>query len=83
MLAGGRDGGALDPVIDACTNPLNDKRRRELTNEDREAWIKGNREMAAEGLRAIATISRTAASSDGDPYQKLTRLGLQAWLDPP
>jgi Ca2+-transporting ATPase len=75
--------GALEPVIDASTHVLTEEGRRELTDEERQRWVERNQEMAKRGLRIIATASKISDSSDEDPYQGLTFLGLEALLDPP
>jgi Ca2+-transporting ATPase len=75
--------GALEAVIHASTHIMTGEGRRELTDEARQRWVEQNREMAEQGLRVIATASRIVESSDEDPYQQLTFLGLQALLDPP
>jgi len=75
--------GALEPVIESSTHILNEDGKQELTDERRQKWIDQNQKMAENGLRVIATASRTGGSADEDPYRDLTFLGLQALLDPP
>ena len=75
--------GALEAVIGSSTHLMTQDGRRELTDKERQRWMEKNREMAEQGLRVIATASRTAPSTEEDPFQDLTFLGLQALLDPP
>jgi Ca2+-transporting ATPase len=75
--------GALEPVVKASTHVLTQDGRRELTGEQRQQWTQLNEELAENGLRIIATASKTTESSDEDPYEGLTFLGLQGLLDPP
>jgi Ca2+-transporting ATPase len=75
--------GALEPVIRSSSHILTEEGKRELTDEERQTWIKRNEKLAEQGLRVISTATRTADSEDEDPYQDLTFLGLQALLDPP
>jgi Ca2+-transporting ATPase len=75
--------GALEPVIKASTHILTEEGKRELTDEEREAWIERNETLAEQGMRIISTATRTASSEDEDPYRDLTFLGIQALLDPP
>ncbi|MFP3895762.1 MAG: cation-translocating P-type ATPase [Anaerolineales bacterium] len=75
--------GALEPVIEASSHIVTEEGKRELTAEERQEWVKRNEKMAEEGLRVIAVADKTVDSSESDPYQDLTFLGLQAMLDPP
>ena len=75
--------GALEPVIKSSTHILTEEGKRELTDEERQTWIKRNERLAEQGLRVISTATRSAESEDEDPYHDLTFLGLQALLDPP
>jgi Ca2+-transporting ATPase len=75
--------GALEPVIEASTHVLTAEGKRELTDDERQAWIERNHEMAEQGLRVIAMATKTVDSSEADPYDDLTFLSLDALLDPP
>ena len=75
--------GALEPVIEASTHVLTADGKRELTDDERQAWIEQNHEMAEQGLRVIAMATKTVDSSESEPYEGLTFLGLDALLDPP
>ncbi|MFW6135289.1 MAG: cation-translocating P-type ATPase [Chloroflexota bacterium] len=75
--------GALESVIQASTHARTEDGRQELSDEERQAWIRRSQELAEDGLRIIATAARRADAADEDPYRDLTFLGLHALLDPP
>jgi len=75
--------GAPEAVLEACSHVMDGGgERRELSDDDREAWLKRNERMAAEGLRALAIAEKTAGE-DAEPYGELTLIGLVGLLDPP
>jgi Ca2+-transporting ATPase len=75
--------GALEAVLKASSHIPTEEGKKELNDEERQRWLERNRQMAAKGLRVIALATKTADSSDADPYERLTFLGLDALLDPP
>lgn len=75
--------GAPEPVLEASSTLLTDKGEREISEDDRKAWLAGNDKMAEEGLRVLALATKSADSCEAAPYKGLTFLGLVGLLDPP
>ncbi|WP_329272146.1 cation-transporting P-type ATPase [Streptomyces pseudovenezuelae] len=78
--------GAPQELLARCSAVVWKGERRPLTEELRAAVISANDELAAQGLRVLATASRSLP--DGRPTQDeaesdLTLLGLVGMLDPP
>ncbi|WP_329296776.1 cation-transporting P-type ATPase [Streptomyces pseudovenezuelae] len=78
--------GAPQELLARCSAAVWKGERRPLTEELRAAVISANDELAAQGLRVLATASRSLP--DGRPTQDeaesdLTLLGLVGMLDPP
>ncbi|MDY6838467.1 MAG: HAD-IC family P-type ATPase [Thermodesulfobacteriota bacterium] len=75
--------GAPEPVLEASSALLIEEGEREISEDDRKAWLASNQEMAEEGLRVLALATKSAESCEAAPYQGLTFLGLVGLLDPP
>jgi len=75
--------GAPEPVLEACSHILGPRGPRELTDDERDAWLERNTAKAEEGLRLLAVAEKTVGSHDAEPYEGLTFLGLVGLLDPP
>ncbi len=75
--------GAPEPVLQACTHLHLPDGERELSDDERRHWLQCNDELAAEGLRVLALAEKQVDSSDAEPYQDLSFLGLVGLLDPP
>jgi len=78
--------GAPEAVLDACTRQYagdGEDETRDLSDEEREEWVQKNTELAGRGLRMLAVAEREAGTSDEDPYNDLTFVGLVGLLDPP
>lgn len=75
--------GAPESVIDKSSSLKTKEGEREMSDKDREEWLKKSRDMAEKGLRILAVATRMTESADADPYHQLTFLGLVGFLDPP
>ncbi|MCR9098275.1 MAG: cation-transporting P-type ATPase, partial [bacterium] len=75
--------GAPEAVLEVCTHVFEDKRRRKLEGDARDAWLDRNEATTASGLRALALAEKTAGSESEEPYEGLTLIGLVGLLDPP
>ena len=75
--------GAPGVVWEHCDTILTDGEQYPFSDEERKKWEAVNRDLAADGLRIIALAYRETDTTEGDPYEKLTFLGLAALLDPP
>lgn len=75
--------GAPGKVLERCSSVLANGKETSLTDEARDRWLDKNNELAANGLRMIALAYRKTESTDGEPYEDLTFIGLIALLDPP
>jgi len=75
--------GAPEAVLDACTHVAGENGRRELSGEERDAWLERSRKMAADGLRMLALAEKNVDDVDAAAYEDLTFVALAALLDPP
>lgn len=75
--------GAPGEVLDACKNELVEGQQKPLDDGRKQDWLQLNDEFAANGHRLIALAYRETDSTEGDPYQELTFLGLVSLMDPP
>lgn len=76
--------GAPEAVLNACTNvATGEDSTDDLSESTRDDWLERNDRMAAEGLRVLAIAEKRAESTDVEPYQQLTLLGLVGLKDPP
>ncbi|QDG49593.1 cation-transporting P-type ATPase [Persicimonas caeni] len=75
--------GAPEAVIDAASSYMADGECKDFDDESRKRWKERNQQAAADGLRMLAVASKTADSSDVDPYEGLCMLGLVGLVDPP
>jgi P-type Ca2+ transporter type 2C len=80
--------GAPDVVLDLCTSVLGEGGARALSAADRERFQQINEELAADGLRVLATAMRRVALDTSEEellpaVQELTLVGLVGMLDPP
>ena len=75
--------GAPDRVLEVSTRVMGRNGGAELTDEDRDAWLRRNEEMAGEGWRMLALAQKRAAHTQASPYEDLTFIGLVALVDPP
>lgn len=75
--------GAPDTVLSHCNSVFDNGESRALDKEDYRHWKEVNEKLAANGLRIIALAYRDTNTTEGNPYQNLTLLGLVALQDPP
>jgi Ca2+-transporting ATPase len=75
--------GAPDAVLAITTRILTSDGDQALANDTRQKWLERNQHMAAEGLRVLALAQRTVDSSDSEPYEDATFIGLVGLEDPP
>jgi len=75
--------GAPESILEACARVFSENGEKEITNEDRDRWLNRNDRMADEGLRVLAFARRKVKSTEVQPYQNLTFLGLVGLADPP
>jgi Ca2+-transporting ATPase len=78
--------GAPGAVLEAATHvrTTGDEGAQPLTEDDRDAWLRRNRQLAAEGLRVLAVAEARRDEPDPDgPYHDLVLVGLLGLLDPP
>lgn len=75
--------GAPGAIWQHCNSVLTEEGPEDFDDEEKEYWKSLNREMAEDGLRIIGLAYRDTDTSEGDPYQDLTFIGLVTLLDPP
>jgi len=76
--------GAPGSVLDSCTALMDGEGgKKPLEEEDRAKWRSVNEDLAGQGLRMLALAAKDTDTSDGEPFEELTFMGLVALLDPP
>ena len=75
--------GAPEAIMPNCNSIYSKEQCQSITENDLDHWHKINENLAADGLRIIALAYRDTNTTEGNPYQDLTFLGLMALEDPP
>lgn len=75
--------GALEAVLPVCSHIRTADGDREFYEEEQKEWLQGNEQMTEQGLRVLALATKTAQSTDEEPYQDLHFIGFVGLLDPP
>jgi len=75
--------GAPETVIDASTRVVTDGDTEALSRREQEEWLRMSDRMAEDGLRVLALARKEVESTDDQPYEDLSLLGLVGFIDPP
>ncbi|MEF8874123.1 MAG: cation-transporting P-type ATPase [Candidatus Thermoplasmatota archaeon] len=75
--------GAPESVLESSSHVMTSEGIEELTPERKEKWIQKNERMAEDGLRILALAKKDVESTEEEPYEGLTFLGLAGMMDPP
>ncbi|MBR9977251.1 MAG: cation-transporting P-type ATPase [Bacteroidetes bacterium] len=75
--------GAPEAILEVCSAVVTEEETRDLTGDDRQAWLEHNTAMAKGGLRVLALARKKVDSLEAEPYEDLELLGLVGLLDPP
>lgn len=75
--------GAPENVLEHSTKVMTKDGTKELTSDEKERWLQKNQKMAEDGLRILALAKKEVDSTEGEPYEDLTFLGLVGMMDPP
>ncbi|MFW6064082.1 MAG: cation-translocating P-type ATPase [Candidatus Natronoplasma sp.] len=75
--------GAPENVLERADKVMTSEGVEELTPEKKEKWMQKNERMAEDGLRIVALAKKEVGSTEEDPYEDLTFLGLVGMMDPP
>lgn len=78
--------GAAHALLERCSNVLTNGETKELSDEEKEAWLDKNNQLADEGLRVLAFAYKNMDSvpeDEDDFLQDLTFAGLIGFIDPP
>ncbi|HEY8504335.1 MAG TPA: cation-transporting P-type ATPase [Gemmataceae bacterium] len=75
--------GAPEAVVPVCTRVREAGGGRELTEEERQEWLRRSQGLAARGLRMLALATKDVDDPGAPPYEGLTLLALVGLLDPP
>ncbi len=75
--------GAPESVLDSSSKVMTSEGIEELTSKQKEKWMQKNERMAEDGLRILALAKKDVESTDEEPYEGLTFLGLVGMMDPP
>lgn len=75
--------GAPDALWDHCDSVLTREGKKEFNEEEHRYWESVNNKKAAEGFRIIGLATRETDTTEGNPYENLTFVGMVLMLDPP
>lgn len=78
--------GAAHTLLERCSKVLMNGEEKELSDEDKEAWLDKNNQLADEGLRVLAFAYKNIDSvpeDEDDFLHELTFTGLIGFIDPP
>ncbi|MBS3781599.1 MAG: cation-transporting P-type ATPase [Candidatus Thermoplasmatota archaeon] len=75
--------GAPESVLERSSRIMTSEGTEELTSERKEKWMQKNERMAEDGLRILALAKKEVESTEEEPYEGLTFLGLVGMMDPP
>lgn len=75
--------GALESLLPVCSHQLTAKGQQDMGAIEKGSWQKRSHKMAAAGLRVLGLAQKQINTSDSEPYQNLTWLGLVGLTDPP
>ncbi|HKL20090.1 MAG TPA: cation-transporting P-type ATPase [Halalkalibaculum sp.] len=75
--------GAPGALWQHCGSVLTADGSRDFDDKEHEYWRSVNSRMAEDGLRIIGLAYRDSDTTEGDPYEDLTFIGLITLLDPP
>ncbi|MGM0545194.1 MAG: cation-translocating P-type ATPase [Bacteroidota bacterium] len=75
--------GAPGAVFEVCDTVMINGEAQPLSSERLKKWEELNQELGSKGLRMIALAVKEVGSTDGNPYEELTLVGLAALEDPP
>lgn len=76
--------GAFDMLLNRCTKILTLEKEREITDEDRQALRKANKEMGSNALRVLGLAYKKHYLNDHDKLEEdLVFVGLVGMIDPP
>ncbi|MFP4092246.1 MAG: cation-translocating P-type ATPase, partial [Cyclobacteriaceae bacterium] len=80
--------GAAEAMMDECTKILEGEEARDLSDDDKQAWLEKFDELAKDGLRALAfaykeTDQKPEGAENEDFLHDLTFVALIGFLDPP
>lgn len=75
--------GASEELLKRCSHIFESNGIIELTNENRNQWIKKAEELAFSGLRVIAGAYKPKVIEEQDLSQNLVFVGLYGMIDPP
>jgi Ca2+-transporting ATPase len=75
--------GAPEAVLGCCTSVLTSEGPQKMTDEQRQYWITQNEQAARKGLRVLAVAQKHVDSTEVEPYEGLTMVGLLEMEDPP
>jgi Ca2+-transporting ATPase len=75
--------GAPEAVLPICARVLAAGGPEPLDADARDAWGGRADALAADGLRVLALAEKDAPTTESDPYEDLTLLGLAGLYDPP
>ena len=75
--------GAPEAVLAACSQSRTAQGDKKLDEKGRNIWNDLNTRMAEQGLRVLALAEKAADTTDVNPYEDLTLIGLVGMVDPP
>ena len=75
--------GAAEAILEICTRIQKPGGPADLTNEEREVWLKKNHDLASEGFRILAFAHNDMVDPAEPLFKDLVFLGLASFSDPP
>jgi P-type Ca2+ transporter type 2C len=75
--------GAPETVVEDCTRILSPDGEQDFGKEEKKKALEISENMAEQGLKVLAVARRRTDSTDVNPYEQMTFLGVFGFLDPP
>ena len=75
--------GAPETLLEKCAFKGTLGAQNDISEDEKEDWLRCNRQLAETGLRVLAVAGKIVGHIDEDPYEKLHFLGLIGFFDPP
>ncbi len=75
--------GAPEAILPICSDYLTKEGKKQLTQEKYQLWQEKSDRLAKKGLRILAMAQKTVSTSEAQPYEDLTLVGVAGLLDPP
>jgi Ca2+-transporting ATPase len=75
--------GAPEAIIESSSRLSTGSGTEALSEQATAEWLEKSERMAEDGLRVLALAKKTVETTEAEPYEELTLLGLVGLIDPP